>query len=69
MGQLIKYWNRYRKIIPKYRFDLRRKLTPEPNDKWGDGKMNLNVIKELKVRFFGMTNLINLYLKSNLKCV
>ncbi|EAA18083.1 hypothetical protein [Plasmodium yoelii yoelii] len=45
MGQLIKYWNRYRKIIPKYRFDLRRKLTPEPNDKWGDGKMNLNVIK------------------------
>ncbi|EAA22171.1 hypothetical protein [Plasmodium yoelii yoelii] len=25
MGQSVEYWNRYRKIIPKYRFDPKRK--------------------------------------------
>ncbi|EAA19212.1 hypothetical protein [Plasmodium yoelii yoelii] len=45
MGQSVEYWNRYRKIIPKYRFDPKRKLTHEPIDKWSDERMNLNGIK------------------------
>ncbi|EAA15297.1 hypothetical protein [Plasmodium yoelii yoelii] len=59
MGQLIEYWNRYRKMIPKCRFRPRRKQNRRsriakngfimisslvPPEPNGNGGMNLNGI-------------------------